>query len=193
MLRRTVRAPEVSPSEAPSLTAYALQPHLGMRLVPAPVRRDWMDRTPNRFAYRCLPLLIANQSGWLILNPDPIQATWDGSDRLDGVAIEPLSARLPTVRSHFGSGVLTWNVPYLFRTSAGYNLHVRGPANAPKDGATPLEGIVETDWSPATFTVNWKLTRPGLPVVFEADEPICMIAPQRRGELEAVRPAVRHL
>jgi hypothetical protein len=89
--------------------------------------------------------------------------------------------------------VLTWNVPYLFRTSPGYNLHVRGPSNWPKDGASPLEAIVETDWSPATFTMNWKLTRPGLPVVFEADEPICLIAPQRRGELEAFRPRLRHL
>src|SRR3712207_8402233 len=32
-------------------------------------------------------------------------------------------------RSHFGSGILTWNLPFLFRTPPGYNLHVRGPAN----------------------------------------------------------------
>ena len=38
--------------------------------------RDWMDSTPNRFAYRCLPLTIANQTGWWIKNPVGFTATW---------------------------------------------------------------------------------------------------------------------
>ena len=43
---------------------------------------------------------------------------------------------------------------------------------------------METDWLDATFTMNWKLTRPHHPVVFEADEPIAMNSPVRRGQLE---------
>ena len=35
---------------------------------PAPARRDWMDATPESFAYRCLPLDIANAHGWELLN-----------------------------------------------------------------------------------------------------------------------------
>src|SRR4051795_5949756 len=179
--------------EGPALTAYALEPHSSMRLITAPASREWMDATPKRYAYRCLPLLIANQSGWLILNRHPVRATWDGTDELCGVHVEQLGAGKAPARSHFGSGILTWNLPYLFRTSPGWNLLVRGPANLPKDGACPLDGVVESDWSPATFTMNWKLTRPGLPIVFEPDEPICMLIPQRRGELESIRPAVRSL
>ena len=41
--------------------------------------------------------------------------------------------------------------------------------------------------------MNWKLTRANLPVIFEAGEPICMIVPQRRGELEAFHPEIREL
>jgi hypothetical protein len=84
-------------------------------------------------------------------------------------------------------------VPYLFCTPQGYNLLARGPSNWPKDGISPLEGLVETDWSVATFTMNWKLTRPGLAVRFEADEPFCMVLPQQRGELESFRPVIRDL
>jgi hypothetical protein len=152
-----------------------------------------MNETPNRFAYRCLPIVIANQAGWLVLNRFPIQAIWDGSNSLQSVTIKALGDRLPAVSSHFGSGILTWNLPFLFRTSPGYNLLVRGPANWPKDGVSPLEGLVETDWSPATFTMNWQITRPNHPVVFEPDEPICMLVPQRRGELEAVHPTIQDL
>jgi Family of unknown function (DUF6065) len=35
-------------------------------IVAAPVKRDWMGRTPAGFAYRRLPLDTANAHGWLI-------------------------------------------------------------------------------------------------------------------------------
>jgi hypothetical protein len=41
--------------------------------------------------------------------------------------------------------------------------------------------------------MNWKLTRADLPVVFEEGEPICMVMPQRRGELEAFQPEIHEL
>jgi hypothetical protein len=68
---------------------------------------------------------------------------------------------------------------------------VRGPANHPKDGISALEGIVETDWASSVFSMNWKCTRALMPVRFEVDEPICMIVPQRRGELEEFTPELR--
>ena len=41
--------------------------------------------------------------------------------------------------------------------------------------------------------MNWKLTRPKHPVTFERGEPICMLVPQRRGELESFHPELRPL
>lgn len=164
----------------------------GMEIRPAPVGRVWMETPAGRFAKRCLPLLIANQTGWELLNPSGFTAGWDGGDEIAAVNIWPHSeTQVPWVISHFGSGILTWYVPYLFRTPSGYNLLVRGPANMPKDGIAPLEGIVETDWTVATFTMNWKFTRPGYLVKFEAGEPIAMVVPILRGELERFRPVLR--
>jgi hypothetical protein len=53
-------------------------------LVPAPVSRSWMDATVERYAYRCLPLLIANQAGWFVLNSHELRATWNGEEGLSG-------------------------------------------------------------------------------------------------------------
>jgi hypothetical protein len=181
--------PDVPRVDETELTAYCLDPTTRMRLVPAPAARKWMAATPARFANRCLPLLIANQAGWFVVNGTSFRAVWSGGASLGAVTIEYLGPQDSySARSHFGCGIVTWTLPYLFRTPPGYNLLVRGPANWPKDGACALEGIVETDWSPATFTMNWKLTRPDLPVSFTEGEPICMILPQRRGELERVNP-----
>jgi hypothetical protein len=138
-------------------------------------------------------MLIANQSGWELRNRCAFTATWMGQKNGADVMIAPdkreTGQLLPL--SHFGYGILTWNLPLLFRTPEDYNLLVRGPANYPKDGVYPLEGIVETDWASASFSMSWKLTRKLMPVRFEVDEPICMIVPQRRAELEEFVPELR--
>lgn len=177
------------------LIAYRFEGSAGDEdLWAAPIQRAWMEQTPQRFANRCLPLLIANQSGWLLINTETVRLTWNGGRNLDSVTIEyegePQSR--PFV-SHFGSGIVTFLVPYLFRTSPGWNLLVRGPSNCPKDGIYPLEGVVETDWTTASFTMNWQLTRPGLTVTFARGEPVAMVVPQRRGDLERVSPRKRLL
>jgi hypothetical protein len=141
---------------------------------PAPVSRTWMAKiseTRKGWPNRCLPMLIANQSGWELRNPCAFTATWFGQENGADVMIVPdkrdADQLLPV--GHFGSGILTWNLPLLFRTPPGYNLLVRGPANYPKDGVCPLAGIVETDWASASFSMSWKLTRKLIPVRFEVD------------------------
>jgi Family of unknown function (DUF6065) len=164
------------------------------KIVAAPVERAWMDRTEEGFAYRCLPLNIANAHGWLLLNTVPFVAEWDGGSGLGAISLRAAAAGAPLLAlSHFGCGVLTFHVNALFRTEPGYDLVVTGPLNEPKDGLQPLTGVVETDWAPFTFTMNWKFTRKSAPVAFERDEPFCMIFPLKRGLVEAVEPEIRAL
>jgi hypothetical protein len=187
---KPLAAPEdVSESE---LVAYQLwEPALP--LVPAGAQRGWMSATPDRFAYRCLPLVVANQSGWFILSDRGLEIWWDGGPGPASIQIRDLSSKdkrnCPS--SHFGGGVVTWSIPYVFRTPPGYDLIVRGPTNWCKDGISPLDGVVETDWSAAPFTINWKVTRPNWPLRFEEGEPIAMILPAQRGCLSSIQPCIR--
>ena len=175
-----------------TLTAYRLK-HDPLPIIPSPADRSWMDSHRNG-ANRCLPLRMANQAGWLILNDCDFDVTWRGGESTDSLKIRfPRGRPSRYVKSIFGFGILTWFIPYLFRTPPGYNLLARGPANWFKDGASPLEGLVETDWSTATFTMNWKLTRPLWKVRFRKGDPICMILPQRRGEIDRVRGEIRNI
>jgi hypothetical protein len=180
----------MSPAEL-KLIAYELHRDHGFTLVPASPRREWMDSTADRFANRCLPLLMANQAGWLVLNNADVRARWHGGADRESIEFD-YGEGAPSFRpvSHFGAGIITWNLPYLFRTPPGFNLLVRGPANSPKRGVSALEGIVETDWSPAAFTMNWKFTRRRRWVSFAKGEPVCVIVPQRRGELDRFTPTI---
>jgi hypothetical protein len=181
-------------SETPQeLIAYHPSSAPWVEIRPAARRRSWIDEMEDRWASRCLPLIVAGEAGWVLLNPRSFEAVWDGGPGPQSVEIrfDEDTAETPPVQSHFGYGIITWAVPFLFRTPPGWNLLVRGPANLPRDGLAPLEGLVETDWSVATFTMNWKFTRPGHPVRFEAEEPFCMLVPQRRGDLEIFHPVIR--
>jgi len=171
------------------LTCY-LYPGWKPLIRPAEATRDWMTNSPESFAYRCLPLDIANAHGWEVLSPCAFDAFWTGSTAADGVVIKTADDVAPELRpvAIFGQGVLTIHVAGLFRTSPGWNLWVGGSPNYLKDGIQALTGVVETDWAPFTFTMNWRFTRPNTWVHFEAEEPICFFFPVQRGYLEEIKP-----
>ncbi len=178
-----------------AITAYRLPRCANyLKIVPASPGRHWMDVDTAGWANRCLPLRIANQNGWFVLCDAAFEAVWTGQPAKDSVRISfDRGQTSACVSSMFGYGVLTFGLPYLFRTPAGWNLWARGPANDPKDGIAPLEGIVETDWLNFPFTMNWKFTRKLTPVRFERDEPVCMLVPVRRGDVEQFQPEIRNL
>ena len=174
----------------PKLIAYGL-PRQPLEIRPAPHERDWMDATDSRYAYRCLPLAIANAHGWEVLCTSGFSAWWNGDRASAGLTVTPDEAGHKPAVSHFGYGVLTFHLSAVFRTEPGYDLMVQGPINRPKDAIAPLSGLVETDWTSATFTMNWQFTRPNTVIRFEKGEPFCHIYPTRRGELEKIEPEVR--
>ncbi|MCI0681986.1 MAG: DUF6065 family protein [Gemmataceae bacterium] len=172
------------------LIAWEIHHPPRMILEPAPPDRTWMDQTDGRHAYRCLPLVIANQAGWILRSPTAFSVRWNGGPRRQDLRLGfPRGRKDQRICSHFGAGILTIGMPYLFRTPPGVNLWVKGPANLIKDGIQPLEGVVETDWSEFTFTMNWKCTRPNCRIRFDEGEPICMIVPVPRGLAESLEPA----
>ena len=121
-------------------------------------------------------------------------ANWNGLIGLDGVKVVPLDeGKEPIARSHFGHGTLTFAFDCLFQTEPGVQVWVSGPTNAVKDAIQPLTGVVETEWLPFTFTVNWVFKRVNVPVLFQKDEPICTIMPISLSSLESVVPVVDDL
>jgi hypothetical protein len=168
---------------------------------PASAKRGWMDGTTESFAYRCLPLNIANSHGWVLDCACDFTAWWDGSSEVRGVH---LTSDAPACReplrhygapfSHFGHGVLTFHVGCLFRTDPRVNLWVSGPPNEYKDGIVALSGIIETDWAPFTFTMNWRFVRPNAVVSFKRAEPVCFFFPLvSRHMMETTQPEFRDL
>ena len=168
------------------LIAHVLDGHT-LDVRPAPREREWMDATDQHYAYRCLPLNMANGHGWELLCPTGMDVHWDGGNALESVTVSPDAGTEAIAVSHFGYGILTFHVPCVFQTPPGHELYVTAPINRPKDGIAGLTGLIETDWSPYGFTMNWKFTRPGR-VRYEAGEALCHFFPVARSTLAGTEP-----
>jgi len=94
--------------------------------------------------------------------------------------------------SHFREGIVTFHTGYIFRTPPGWAVTCGGPPNWPKDGIYALSGLIETDWLPFPFTMNWQMTRKGK-VRFEKDEPFCFITLSEHRRLDAIQPKIKTL
>jgi hypothetical protein len=164
-------------------------------ITPGRPQRAWMDKFAERHPYRCLPLTMANTTGWEILCPMGFTAEWNGKPGVEDIKLTPDRPHPDFhefVQSHFSGGVITFQPGYLFRTAQGWDMWAGGPPNLPKDGVYPLTGLVETDWLPFPFTMNWIFTRPGK-VRFEKGEPFCFLTLQPHNAMEKVQPIQRSL
>lgn len=175
------------------IKAYPIASTDGWTIEPASSKREWMDATYKKVAYHCLPLVMANQAGWVVGCPANFTATWNGKIDNNAVKIDyaPDSAQHSrTALSHFGSGIITFLLPWLFRTPPGIGLLARGLTNYYKDNITPLDGLIETDWAPYSFTMNWKVTRRNVPVYFRKGDPVCLLQPYPLELLERFECAI---
>ena len=142
-------------------------------------KRDWFS--PN--FYRCLPLSIGNQYGFEILAPFSFNAIWDGCDTRDAVTFtffesrEDLKNKHPHVSSHFGHGIITFELSWTFRTPKGINLITINPPNHIIPNITVMTGVIETDNLQRDFTINLKIQEPHRLVSIKAGEPIVTILP----------------
>jgi hypothetical protein len=138
---------------------------------------------------------MANTTGWEILCPVGLTIEWNGGlmeDAVTLIADEPWPPVTSVADSHFRRGIVTFHTGHLFRTEPGWAVWAMGPPNEPKDGVYPLSGLVETDWLPFPFTMNWQMTRPGK-VRFEKGEPFCFLTLVQDKALEEVQPQLRML
>ena len=164
-------------------------------LVPGRPERAWMDQFTQRHPYRCLPLTMANTSGWEMLCPVSFTAEWNGGKDIKDIVFRPDRPHPDfheLVKSHFSGGVITFHPGYLFRTPPGWDMWCQGPPNWIKDGVQALQGLVETDWLPFPFTMNWMFTRPGK-VRFEKGEPFCWITLTPHRAMDEVQPIQRSM
>jgi hypothetical protein len=145
----------------------------------SPKKRDWFG--PH--FYRCLPLTIGNQYGFVIKSEFDFSFIWDGGNDPDSIKLffnessEELNKKHPRIETHFGSGIITINPPFTLRTPPGVNLMTINPPNYIIPNVTVMTGVVETDNIRRHFTFNLKIQIPNIQVMVPAGTPLAAIIP----------------
>jgi hypothetical protein len=132
--------------------------------------------------YWCLPMLAANTLGWTLYNPVEFSVMWRGGGDRSAVMVECDDPEW--VKSWFGYGTFTLFPPFFVRTSPDIDVWVRPVANYARPGVLTMEGVVETDWLQAGFTLNFMLLLPLSKLVFKVGDPLVQFVPYPRGFIE---------
>lgn len=147
-----------------------VQPLLGNK------KRDWF--TPH--FYFCLPLVIGNQYGFIIRSYYSWSAIWNGTSGTDAITINienPDPDPHQLISSHFGSGIVTVQNRFHFRTPPGINLVTFNPPNFLMPDIQNLTGVIEADNLRRDFTFNLKITEPNKEIKISKGQPIAALFP----------------
>ena len=158
--------------------------HLPMQVV-EPLKGNFKREWFVQHAYRCPPLMLGNEHGFIIKSLYNFKAIWDGGEWLDAVKIEIQDEnyereRFQIISSHFGMGTITIQNRFTFRTEPGVNLMTINPPNFYIDGIQHMTGVIETDNLRRDFTFNLKITRPNHWITVEKGTPIGCVLPYPR-------------
>ncbi len=152
-------------------------------------RRRWMDDFAKGHPYQCAPLRYANVSEWWVIGHERTFVRWDPRNKEDLISIHGLG------ESHFGYGIVSFRLPFVFDVEAPWCLMVKGPANVVIPNAHPLEGVIDPRAYALGFSMNWQIQEGGT-AIFEKDQPVAAItlvdpASLHEAELE-IRPVTDH-
>lgn len=135
----------------------------------------------GRHSFHCLPVVVGNQYGFVIKSMVTWTAIWNGgsepNDTLIKIDEQKSVPDVQRVSSHFGSGIVTVQNRFSFRTPMGINLMVLDPPNYFKFNLANLFAVVESDNLRRDFTFNLKIVEPKVRVRVKKGDIISAIIP----------------
>jgi hypothetical protein len=156
------------------------------------IKRDWMDATYNKHAYQCLPMTVANVSGWELVLDEDLVVLWEGGNTivkvLSGGTQKDRQVAHPSM-----IGIISLSTGWAINTEEGYATWITGSPNYFLDGAVPLSATIPSSWWPDEVQMNWKITKVNEPVTFPAGMPYCFFTIYQEGLLESVEFEVENI
>jgi glutaredoxin len=172
------------------------------KIEPASIRRDWMDKTYNKLAYKCTPLLDAMSNGWEIRLPQDVIVTWDGlSEGIEGEDSSHISILsgefyngVKIASTDTGVGAVTFVFGLIAETDDEHYLTVSGPPNYMFKDAQPLTGLLRSNrFMDHPLQLTWKINTANKEILFPKGMPVCFISIHKKNTAEITDVEIRHI
>lgn len=143
---------------------------------PMSIKRDWMDVTPEKHAYRCFPVTQANMVGWYLSLSEDLIFTWNGivDTTSDTVKIINGSNFSYTGR---GQATVSINTGLTFKTDQDISLWTINPVNYFNEDFETMSSLISTSFYPNALPLAIKARSANKEILIKAGEPIATIIP----------------
>ena len=152
-------------------------------IVQLPVKRQWMDETPNKHAYQCMPLSLANSLGWGISFPEDISFIWDGICDTTADHVKIISGNKYCFTSR-GNATISFNTYLTVVTEENVTTLVMPVPNEFNENAQCFTNLISTSFFKSSIPIAWRITKPNVEIIIPAGTPVATIVPISLGALQ---------
>jgi len=142
---------------------------------PMSIKRDWMDQTTSKHAYRCFPITQANVVGFSLSCIQDIIFTWDGmnDETADHIKItNPIGAYAGR-----GQSSISFSTGLVFRTDDQVSLWTFNPVNYFNDDFETMSNLISTSFYDNQLPLAIKAKKANIDITIKAGTPIATIVP----------------
>ena len=144
-------------------------------LSPMSIKRDWMDVTPEKHAYRCFPVTQANVIGYSLSCKEDIEFEWDGINDQTDQHIKIFSPE----GSYAGRGQssISLDTGLIFRTDEDVSILAINPVNSFNDEFETMSSLISTSFFNNPFPLALKAKVPNKKVIIKAGTAVATLIP----------------
>jgi hypothetical protein len=147
------------------------------------VKRDWMDDTFDKHAYRCFPVSLANTLGWTFSYPEDISFIWDGDPSSADGHVKILSGEDYVFTSR-ANATISFNSGLTFKSEENVSLLMMPVPNQFIEGVQGFTTIISTSVLEPPIPYAWKITKANEVITIPANTPIVSIIPIGLSEIQ---------
>lgn len=159
----------------PILTAYKTNPN-SFIIEPLSVKRQWMEDTPDKHAYHCFPVTMANTIGWTLSSPVDISFTWNGIIDTTPDTVNILSGKEYAYTGR-GQGTISFMTGLIFKSEKNISLLTINCPNYFYEDFEVMSSVISTSFYPNELPLAIKSKIANKEIIIKAGEPIATIIP----------------
>jgi hypothetical protein len=143
---------------------------------PMSIKRDWMDNTSEKHAYRCFPVTQANVVGWSLSCKEDIVFIWDGINDQTGDHINIISAPQGAYSGR-GQSSISLNTGLVFRTDSDVSILTINPVNYFNENFETMSNLISTSFYDNPLPLAIKAKKPNEQITLKAGTALATIIP----------------
>jgi len=147
-----------------------------INISPMSIKRDWMDVTPEKHAYRCFPVTQANMVGWNFFCEKDIEFIWNGINDTSSDNVQITKGEEFTYTGR-GQSTVSFNTGLTFRTDENISLLTINPVNYFNDDFETMSSVISTSWLDVGFPLAIKARTANKNILIKAGTPLATIIP----------------